>query len=101
MTINVYNAGAYFLSALGGAVFVSICLYGIRAFTKQPQEIWNRLAFLIGCVERAVATTLILYASGHYLPQFIGAWIAFKFAAGWSRYQGTKGPSTRRDILSV
>jgi hypothetical protein len=90
MTINVYNAGAYLLSVGLGAVFVTYCLRAIRALTKQPQDRGNLLAILLGCVERAVATTLILYASGHYLPQFIGAWVTLKFAASWSRYKGIK-----------
>ena len=61
----------------------------IRATIKQPQEVFTPLAWWVGGIERTVATTLILYASGHYLPQFIGGWVALKFAAGWQRYKVT------------
>jgi hypothetical protein len=90
MTINTYTAGAYVLSVVGGAVFVNLCLWVIRKTVGLPHKFFDPLDFWVGGIERAVATTLILYASGNYLPQFIGGWVVLKFAAHWQRHQGVR-----------
>lgn len=90
MTVNVYNILAYVLSILGGWAFVGGGLKVIRVSLKEQHNFfWDPLDFWLGGTERAVATTLILYAP-RYLAAFIGGWIALKFAANWKRHTGPK-----------
>lgn len=88
MTANTY-IGAYVLSIFGGAIAVNIVLKIIRATVDEPHEFFAPLDFWVGGTERAVATTLILFAP-HYLPTFIGGWVVLKFAANWQRHKGTE-----------
>ena len=83
MTIICY-VGVYALSIVGGHLIAGSCIYLIRVTVKQPLETFTWLVFWVGGTERAVATTLVLFAP-HYLPAFIGGWIALKFAANWQR----------------
>lgn len=82
----------YFISILGGFIAVQTLLSIIRRRTGQkderkPLDIW------LGGTERAVATTLVIWAPG-YVAAFIGAWVAIKLAANWQRLGNSKAART-------
>jgi hypothetical protein len=70
---------------VGGLIFLMACT---MAELVDPKP-FGAGAFWIGCTERAIATTLVIWTP-NFLPAFIGGWIALKIAAGWSRYKDEK-----------
>jgi hypothetical protein len=84
MTIKISYVIAYFLSVFGGWLIAGICVYVMRKSIRRPREFFRWIDLWVGGTERAVATTLVLFAHS-YLPAFIGGWIALKFAANWKR----------------
>jgi hypothetical protein len=67
----------------------------MRRTVKSTLGFWDSFTwsdFWIGGAERAVATTLVVFAPS-YLAGFIGGWVALKFAANWKR-QPDRGTET-------
>jgi hypothetical protein len=75
---------AYFTACVGGYVIVGAYLYCVRRVLGMKSKSFQLLDLLVGCTERAVALTLVLWAPP-YVPTFIGGWVLLKFALGWQR----------------
>ena len=75
--------------------------YAVQFLRKKAKPKRHRAAliFCLGATERAVATTLVIFAPP-YLPAFIGGWIALKFAVGWQRYKKEK-PETGGAMVAL
>jgi hypothetical protein len=82
----VWWLGACVLSAVLGYWLAEISVRYLRKKAKLKHE-KETLVFWLGATERAIATTLVIFAPP-YLPVFIGGWVALKFAVGWQRYAG-------------
>lgn len=76
---------AYLVSIVLGAIVVSLVVYlfhtHVLGFTRPW---WRSIDMTIGCLERTISTTLVIWTPP-LLPPFIGGWIALKFAANWGR----------------
>ena len=88
----------YLMSTVGGWLVLSLLVplmhrtSGVRgtAYNQigdnrpffRPLDLW------VGITERAVATTMVIWAP-KLLPLFIGGWVTAKLAAGWS-FTGTE-----------
>ena len=93
--------GIYLLAIFGGWAFVGLCLFTMRAMIGHPgKRSFRMLDFFLGGMERAIAITLVIWAPS-YLSSFIGAWIAFKFAANWQRIPLQVNEKTNADGLKV
>lgn len=87
---------AYLLSTVGGLLILSPLVrimhltsgtQGTAADQVGKHRPWLRwLDVWVGFTERAIATTLFIWAPKQ-LPLFIGGWIVAKLAAAWSRQQ--------------
>ena len=84
----------YFLSCIGGAILAEAWMnFSSKAVAKHiskhfvpdttgaTERLWW-LSTLTGVVERAIITTLVLWAP-KVLVLFIGGWMALKLAGGW------------------
>src|SRR6478672_6827600 len=71
----------YFLSLAVGHFVVARTLKWIRKRAKQDSKS-EALDGLIGCTERFVVTTLVVWVPAYVAP-FIAAWVALKMAANW------------------
>jgi hypothetical protein len=75
---------AYLIACVGGYLIVGAYLYYVRRALDMKAGSFLLIDFLIGCTERAVALTLVLWTPP-YVPAFIGGWVLLKFAIGWQR----------------
>jgi hypothetical protein len=89
---------AYLTVCVGGWFAVACCMYVMRWLTLpgERHKFTEWSVFFVGLTERAVALTLVIFAPP-YLPSFIGAWVALKFALGWKRVD--YGPPTATGSL--
>jgi hypothetical protein len=86
-------------SAFGGFLITGPLVFlvrrtGGRASNKVGEkydvsDIYSWSVFWLGSTERAIATTLYVFAPAQ-LPVFIAGWSAAKIAAGWGRLTGVK-----------
>ena len=75
---------AYAVSFFGGWLVAGTVVYFLRRGTDDPRPFVRPIDLWIGGLERAIATTLVIWAPP-MLPAFIGGWMALKFAADWQR----------------
>jgi len=89
--VKIMNyVGVYILSLGGGWLIAGLAVYLMRKSIRIPREFFKVIDLWVGGTERAVATTLVLFAP-HYLPGFIGGWVVLKFAANWQRQPNEPG----------
>jgi hypothetical protein len=75
----------YAMSVLGGYLIAGGAVWLIRKQIGKPKDhFFDWLDLWVGGTERFIATTLLVFTP-QYLPAFIGAWVAAKFAANWNR----------------
>ena len=82
--------GVYTLSVAGGWLIAGTGVYWMRRSIKHRREFFRWVDIWVGGAERAVATTLVIFAPAQ-LPVFVGAWVALKFAANWKRRTRVEG----------
>ena len=75
---------AYLVSTLGGYVITATVLYVISCTIGTKRKFSKWLDFWLGTTERAVATTLVIWAPS-LIAGFVGGWVTLKFAANWQR----------------
>ncbi len=75
---------AYLLSTLVGGVVVGGVVKLMWATTGRKREWFRPMDIWVGVTERAIATTLFIWAPTQ-LAFFIGGWVAAKLAAGWGK----------------
>ncbi|MDT0506716.1 hypothetical protein [Novosphingobium sp. MMS21-SN21R] len=90
---------AIVLSSIGGFIVLgplmlllrvtSISRFLSESYMAGKAPLYSFAAFWLGGTERAIATTLMIFAP-EQLALFIGGWTAAKIAAGWSRLQGAE-----------
>ena len=80
--ILVQYVGAYIFSLFVAHLVIRQILRWIRKQTYQDDKA-KPLDFYLGITERAVATSLVVWAPS-YVGAFIGAWVAAKLAANWN-----------------
>jgi hypothetical protein len=77
--------GVYWISIVGGWLLVEFCVEQMRKAVNPPNwHVFPGLVFWVGGTERAIATTIVIFAP-KLLPAFAGGWVALKFAANWQR----------------
>jgi len=86
--ILVQYVGAYIFSLFVAHLVIRQILRWIRKQTYQDDKA-KPLDFYLGITERAVATSLVVWAPS-YVGAFIGAWVAAKLAANWNRRGNTE-----------
>lgn len=90
---------AMFVSAVVGHFIVVLDLWLLELkYGPSPHRssFVDPLDTYSGCLERAIATTLIFYAP-NYLAAFVGGWIALKFALTWQRRKGGEGEGKEKE----
>jgi hypothetical protein len=58
------------------------------------------LGFVTGCIERFIATTLLIWAPNLLAP-FVGAWIALKLAANWASVKERSATVRRNHMVAI
>jgi hypothetical protein len=85
-------AAAYVASLFGGGILARYAVIALKRSIDEkydPKE--SRLALLdwsVGLAERAIVTTLVIWAPTTTVA-FIGGWMALKFAANWDKREAT------------
>lgn len=91
--------GSYFLSVGGGWLIAGLVLF-LMAKSFRPIDTdrnpFRLRALWVGGVERAIATTLVIWAPP-MLPAYIGGWTLLKYAAHWQR--GTDAAAVRGSLM--
>src|SRR3990167_1087530 len=85
---------AYVLSVAGGWLIAGVAIHIMRKSICVPRgRFFKWIDVWVGGSERAVATTLLLFAPAQ-LAVFIGGWMALKLAANWQRSTDPDAPQT-------
>jgi hypothetical protein len=90
----------YVLAMFGGHYLVRLILKLVRWHTGQKSDKPESLDMWIGCTERAVAITMVIWTPT-YVPAFIGAWVALKMAANWQRLKGESEEVRRGSLIAL
>jgi fructose-specific phosphotransferase system IIC component len=90
MTFATRVVIAYVVSIVVGHLLAHFWVVTLQARIAPNKKAEKRVALLdwsLGGLERAIATTLVIWTPS-LVPAFIGGWVALKFAGNWQRYQG-------------
>jgi hypothetical protein len=74
----------YLVSVFGGWLVVGGVMYLVRRQIGYPRPFYKPLDLWLGGVERAIATTLTIFAP-NLLAAFVGGWVVLKMATNWQR----------------
>lgn len=90
---------ALLLSIFVGHLAAGVAVWLLRIPYETHNPLVNPLNVAVGGIERAVVTTLFVYAPS-LLAGFIGGWMALKFAASWEN-DGSDHLKDRRLVFIV
>jgi hypothetical protein len=79
-----YMILGYLVSVFGGWLVVGGVMYLVRRQIGYPRPFYKPLDLWLGGVERAIATTLTIFAP-NLLAAFVGGWVVLKMATNWQR----------------